>query len=334
MTVPHSTIERAVEALRGGGLVAFPTETVYGLGADAANPDAVRRIFAVKGRPVGHPLIVHLARSAQVHEWACLDDGQARMVDTLAGSFWPGPLTVVVPRSSRVASETVGGGETIGLRVPDHPIAFELLDRFGGGVAAPSANRFGRVSPTTADHVRHDFGQDVDVIIDGGPTEVGVESTIIELTSDRPLLLRPGGISRTELSAALGVDVVDGRAGQARAAGMLPSHYAPRATVEVLGSAELVARLGEIDANGQASSIGVIAPVPVDRDRTWCLPADPDGYARGIYASLRAADEEGVEHLLVVPPDADLDSDDLDSGDMGDAILDRLAKAAAPRPGT
>lgn len=317
-------IEEAASVLRRGGLVAFPTETVYGLGADAANASAVRRIFEVKGRPAGHPLIVHLAGAGRVRSWARLDRVQAAMVDRLAEAFWPGPLTIVVPRSDLVASETVGGRDTIGLRVPDHPVALDLLDCFGGGIAAPSANRFGRVSPTTAEHVRNDLGDSVDLIIDGGPTEVGVESTIVELVSDRPVLLRPGGVSRSQLSATLGVDVADDRAGEARASGMLRSHYAPQALVEVVAATDLADRLHTLAADAdEGQAVGVIAPIDIDHAPSWLLPADSEGYARRLYASLRAADRCGVAHLLIVPPS---------DGELSDAVLDRLAKAAAPRP--
>jgi L-threonylcarbamoyladenylate synthase len=173
-------IERAVAALRSGGLIALPTETVYGLGADASNDDAVRRVFEVKGRPSDHPLIIHLADAAQLEQWAASVSPTAQL---LADAFWPGPLTLLVERSSSVSPVVTGGRPTVGIRVPDHPVALELLRTFGGGVAAPSANRFGRVSPTTAAHVIADLGDDVDVVLDGGPCRVGVESTIVDLTT-------------------------------------------------------------------------------------------------------------------------------------------------------
>lgn len=320
-----SDIERGVEILRRGGLVAFPTETVYGLGADASNAEAVRKIFAAKGRPSGHPLIVHLARASMVREWADLDPAQAEVVDRLAEAFWPGPLTIVAPRSDLVAAETVGGRPTVGLRVPDHPVSLALLEAFEGGIAAPSANRFGRVSPTTAEHVSSDLGAEVDLIIDGGPTRIGVESTIVELDGTRVALLRPGGVSLRQLSAVLdgevGVSgVVDDRDGEARASGMLRSHYAPLARVELVAADELAERLS---APPGSDRLGVIAPFAVEHRPSWRLPLDPEGYARSLYRSLREADEQGVDRLLIVAPD---------DGDLRDAVLDRLTKAAAPRP--
>ena len=188
--------------MRAGELVAFPTETVYGLGADASNADAVRRLYAVKRRPPDHPVIVHLARAAQLDEMALDVPDAAR---ALADACWPGPLTIVVRRNpQRVMAEVTGGRDTVGLRVPDHPIALELLERFGGGVAAPSANRFGRVSPTTAAHVRADLGADVSVVLDGGACRVGVESTIVDVTGAQPAILRVGGVSRAQVEAIVG----------------------------------------------------------------------------------------------------------------------------------
>ncbi|MEL7155634.1 MAG: L-threonylcarbamoyladenylate synthase [Actinomycetota bacterium] len=332
----EAAIAEAVAVLAAGGVVALPTETVYGLAADAANPAAVERIFAVKGRPAGHPLIVHLAGVDQVAAWADLDPGQAAQVDALAAAFWPGPLTIVVPRSDRVAPQTVGGRSTVGLRVPDHPVALAVLRRFGGGLAAPSANRFGKVSPTTAAHVRHDLGDAVDVVLDGGPTRVGVESTIVELGPGGPTLLRPGGVSLEQLTAVLGVPVHDGRAGPSRASGMLRSHYAPAAAVELVAADRLASRIEELAA-GAPATVGLIVPdgvVDLDEvsdqaadpepDRpTWRLPARAEGFAAGLYDALRRADEAGVKRLLVVPPA---------EGELLDAVLDRLTKAAAPRP--
>ncbi len=189
-------IARAVAVLRDGGLVAFPTETVYGLGADASNPAAMARIFAAKGRPADHPLIVHLASADEIGAWAA-------SVPPLAAAFatacWPGPLTIILRRSERVPDAVTGGLDTVGLRVPSHPLALELLAAFGDGIAAPSANPFGSVSPTTADHVRTGLGDRVDLILDGGPCEVGVESTIVDLSGDEPAILRPGGLPRERL---------------------------------------------------------------------------------------------------------------------------------------
>lgn len=302
-------LERAVEVLRAGGLVAFPTETVYGLGADASNEVAVRRVFAVKGRPADHPLIVHLGDAARLDEWADHVPATAR---TLAGALWPGPLTLLVARSERVTDAVTGGRPTVGLRVPDHPLALALLRAFGGGVAAPSANRFGQVSPTTADHVRADLGDDVDVVLDGGPCPVGVESTIVDCTVDPPMVLRHGGVPAERLDALLGRPVARVAGGPSRAPGMLASHYAPRCAIELEPDADsAVLRAAALRAEGRAAD--VLDP-----------GVDAETYARHLYAWLREADARSLDVLVVVPPP--------DHG-VGAAVNDRLRKAAAPRPG-
>lgn len=309
-------IDAAVEELRSGGVIGLPTETVYGLAADASNERAVQRIFEIKGRPAGHPLIVHTASaSAALNDWAA---GENRWGEQLAEAFWPGPLTLIVESSGRAAPAVTGGRFTVGVRVPDHPVALEVLRRFDGGVAAPSANRFGLVSPTTAAHVRADLGNAVAVVLDGGSSAVGVESTIIELTGPGPVLLRPGAISVEAIEAVLGGAVVDGRAGESRAAGMMASHYTPVAPVRV------VASIDETLEPGAA----VIAPkgtmvVGSGADAVQWLPADPAGYAEGLYAALRLADRPGVAAIVVLPP--------TEPGPMLPAIMDRLAKASAPR---
>ncbi|MBI1844800.1 MAG: threonylcarbamoyl-AMP synthase, partial [Actinobacteria bacterium] len=235
-----SAIAGAVGVLRAGGLVAFPTETVYGLGADASNDEAVRRIFAVKGRPTDHPLIVHLGDADQLDAWAREIPSDARL---LAAACWPGPLTLVLWRSSAVSDVVTGGRDSVGLRVPSHPVALELLRAFGGGVAAPSANRFGRVSPTTAAHVVADLGDDVDLVLDGGPCAVGVESTIVDLTGEAPMLLRQGGVSIETIEGVIGRAVIATAEGPARAPGMLAAHYAPTARVELVEAHRLQDRL-------------------------------------------------------------------------------------------
>ena len=311
----------AATVLAGGGLVAFPTETVYGLGADASNAAAVTRIFEVKGRPAGHPLIVHLGAMGDLDEWSRLDEAMGLMVQRLGQAFWPGPLTVVVPRSNKAASECVGGRATIGLRIPDHPLALGLLERFGGGLAGPSANLFGRVSPTTAAHVLDDLDGLVDVIVDGGPTAVGIESTIVEIVGSAPTLLRPGAVTRRELEEVLQHRVIDGTLGESRASGMLRSHYAPRATIEIREAEDLVAELGST-ASTLTSDVGIVAPVAVDHQPSWLLPAEAGGYAARFYETLREADRLDVGHLIICPPV---------HGPMLAAVGDRLAKAAAPR---
>ena len=314
------------QILRDGGIVAFPTETVYGLGADATNATAVARVFAVKGRPVGHPLIVHLASADLLDDWAVELPAAAR---ALAQSCWPGPLTMIVRRSGRVADAVTGGRPTVGLRVPDHPVAHALLTAFGDGVAAPSANRFGHVSPTTAAHVRADLGPDVDLVLDGGPSEVGVESTIVDLSGERPELLRPGAIGVERLAKVLGVaPVVWGGEGEARASGMLRAHYAPAARVELVDADHVVDRAHELlgAANGRALLVGVLAPTVLDGLPPEVMELEPVGgpedHARALYDRLRQADRLGVHVLLAVPP--------TDAGTpAGIAVLDRLRRAAA-----
>lgn len=314
-------IEAAVAVLRHGGLVAFPTETVYGLGADASNPAAVARIFAAKGRPRFHPLIVHLAEATALPEWA------AHVPDSawaLADAFWPGPLTLILPRAGRVPDAVTGGAATVGLRVPAQPLALELLAAFGDGVAAPSANRFGRVSPTTAAHVRADLGAAVDLVLDGGPCLVGVESTIVDLSGPTPVVLRHGGVSVEALAGTLGtlIEVRSAAGGGAPAPGTLPSHYAPEARVEVLTAEDVPDRARTLLAEGRR--VGVLAP--------QALPGLPDGlealppaggaaaYAQSLYQRLREADRRGLDILLAVPPG---------EAGIGAAVADRLRRAAA-----
>lgn len=294
-------LDRALEVLRAGGLVAIPTETVYGLAGDASNPDTVRRIFAVKGRPENHPVIVHIATAGNLGDWAATIPKSAAV---LADACWPGPLTVLVPRAAGVLDVVTGGRPTVGVRVPAHPLTLELLGRFGGGLAAPSANRFGRVSPTTADHVRLDLGDDVDFVLDGGPCPIGVESTIVDCTVDPPQVLRPGAISAEEVAALL-EQTVGAAAGSRRAPGMLESHYAPRCRVLLVGS------------TAEARHLADAMPGAEILDE-----ADLVQYARLLYSRLRDADARGVENVIAVLPPA--------TG-LGHAIRDRLTKAAAVR---
>jgi L-threonylcarbamoyladenylate synthase len=316
-----TAIARAVEALRAGDLVAFPTETVYGLGADAANPDAVRRLYAVKGRPAGHPVIVHLARAAQLDELARDVPAAARL---LADSFWPGPLTIVVRRDpERVVAEVTGGRDTVGLRVPDHPVALELLASFGGGVAAPSANRFGRVSPTAAAHVRADLGADVQVVLEGGPCRVGVESTIVDLAGAEPAILRVGGVSRAAIEQVVGGACVLRTTGEIAAPGTTASHYSPRAAVEIVEAEAVGERARELTARSRRAGLLAMGPVPPELPGALVVldaPVDVAEYARVLYARLREADEHGLDVLLVVIPPA--------SDGLGAAIADRVCRAS------
>jgi L-threonylcarbamoyladenylate synthase len=297
-----SDLARAVAALAAGGLVGLPTETVYGLAADAGDIAAVARIFAVKGRPADHPLIVHVATAEQLADWAAeIPPAAARLAETC----WPGPLTLLVPKAAHVLSVVTGGRPTVGVRVPAHPLTSELLARFSGGLAAPSANRFGKVSPTTAGHVADDLGELVDYVLDGGACPVGVESTIVDCTVVPPQILRPGGIGSEEIAALLGGELAAAD-GPSRAPGMLASHYAPSARVVLVESA----------AQARAAA--------QDLDGAWVLDRSADlvEYARSLYADLRAADERGVAVIVAVLPPAQ---------GLGHAIRDRLMKAAASR---
>ncbi len=287
-------------------MVALPTETVYGLAADATNIAAIRRVYAIKGRPADHPLIVHLPDADQLDRYATNVPASAR---ALAKKFWPGPLTIIVRKSAEVPYEVTGGQETVALRTINHPIARAILRKFGRAVAAPSANRFGRVSPTTAEHVQTDLGDEVDLIVDGGASSIGVESTIVDLTSDVPAILRLGAIGPTALAGVLGESVVTREAGDVRAPGMLASHYAPRAVLIVTEPAALEETLAKQRANG-----GRVAELT--------LPEDPRAAARTLYSSLRALDAQFYETIVVaLPPDTEANA----------AVRDRLARAASPR---
>jgi L-threonylcarbamoyladenylate synthase len=297
-------VDEAVRLLRAGGVIALPTETVYGLAADAANGAAVRRIFAVKGRPADHPLIVHLPDASQLSRYAA---GNLPGLQRLAERFWPGPLTVIVPKTDLVSDIVTGGQPTVALRVVDHPLTQAILARFGAAVAAPSANRFGRVSPTTAQHVRDDLGTDVDLVVDGGPARIGVESTIVDLTGAVPAILRAGAIGPTVLGDALGTPVVTRLGGTVRAPGMLAAHYAPRAPLLLVTPAELAGEATRLAGLGRR--VAVIT-----------LPADAAAAARELYATLRALDAAGYDLLLAaLPPDIEPNA----------AVRDRLVRAAA-----
>ncbi len=301
MSLISRDVDRAVELLHSGGLVAVPTETVYGLAADASNPAAVQRIFAVKGRPASHPLIVHLADAEDLDTWSSDPSPAARRLAALA---WPGPLTLIVPRSTLVSDAVTGGRTTVGLRVPSHPMLRKVLAQSGLGLAAPSANRFGSVSPTTAEHVLADLGEHLDprrdLILDGGPCSIGVESTIVDTTTDPPQLLRAGPLTADEIGA------LAAPSGPSRASGMLASHYAPMCEVRLVDHAD--------------DALALRAGTP--GTRILDLTGDLVSSARQLYAELRAADHDGVKMLIaVLPPPTGL----------GIAIRDRLGKAAAPR---
>ncbi|WP_243878233.1 L-threonylcarbamoyladenylate synthase [Streptomyces sp. SUK 48] len=322
MTASTSDIEQAAGVLRAGGLVALPTETVYGLGANAEDPAAVARIFQVKGRPPTHPLIVHIGHADLLDEWVEDVPAAARL---LAEHLWPGPLTLVLRRGRRVPLEATGGLDTVAVRVPDHPVALALLDAFGGGVTAPSANRFGSVSPTTTDHVRAELGDAVDFVLEGGPCAVGVESTIVDVTGDTPSILRPGGVTREELEAVVGGPLDVPSSSRVRVPGQHPSHYAPRARVvlvepeKVLAEAELAQESGHrvgvfLPSSSAGAVVKVHAVVPVPRSAA--------AYARELYGFLRGFDEQGCDLIFASLP--------AEEG-LGLAIANRLRRAAGPR---
>jgi L-threonylcarbamoyladenylate synthase len=301
-------VRRAAEILRAGGLVAFPTETVYGLGADAASEKAMARLYKVKGRPADHPVIVHFDSLERALAWTRDAPPEARI---LGERFWPGPLTLILKRSDRAKDFVTGGQSTVGVRVPSHPIARELLKEFGKPIAAPSANRFGRVSPTTAAHVREDLGSDVDLVLEGGPSEVGIESTIVDLSSGAPAVLRPGKISSAELGLKVGASSV-------RHSGGMEKHYAPGTPARLVPTHDLDKEIARL----QAKAAVLAFSRPDERVDFWLrMPRDPAGYAAKLYAALRELDRAGCEVILVEVPPAE---------PGWEAVLDRLRKATAP----
>jgi L-threonylcarbamoyladenylate synthase len=337
-------IAKAATILKSGGLVAFPTETVYGLGADASSAPAVAKIFAAKGRPNDHPVIVHLASADQIREWAVDIPEEAW---TLAHKFWPGPMTLILKRAPRVLDAVTGGQDTVGLRVPSHPFAHALLAAFGGGVAAPSANKFGRVSPTTAQHVKDEFGDTLDLVIDGGASEVGIESTIIDCSSGCVKILRPGAITGKMLADAWGPEyaaVVEQfeatrkrikeiepaallRLGSSKArketevprvSGSLDAHYAPRTRLQLVAANQIAATLA---AHGHSDVVLLSRAKPAAPFAgLWQQAAsDPATYARELYAHLRMLDTAGADLMLIEAPPP---------GPEWEGVNDRLRRAA------
>ena len=317
---------RAVELLRAGELVAFPTETVYGLGADAANPAAVAKIFAAKGRPADHPLIVHLAGHDAVDHWA---EQVPNAAWELMEIFWPGPLTLILKKQAWVPSTVTGGQNTVGLRVPGHPVALELLRRFAmvagehAGIAAPSANRFGRISPTSAAHVREELGDRIQLILDGGPCKVGIESTIVDCSRGEPVVLRPGHIAPAHLEAVLGrCPAIETGSGAPRVSGSLAAHYAPQTPMRLIASQRLLDYLNAQRHKGdRCGVIGHSQPPQAGMPHLWrMLPADPVGYAHDLYAALREMDHAGVSAIVV---------EALPEEPAWAAVADRLRRAVA-----
>lgn len=324
VTVVRATqleLNTAVQALRDGELVAFPTETVYGLGAHAGHPGALRRVFELKGRPASHPLIVHLDSPRFLTRWAREVPVAA---ERLAERFWPGPLTLVLPRTPQVHPLITGGQDTVAVRVPSHPMAQQLLTAFGGGIAAPSANRYGRVSPTRADHVREEFGNAVHTILDGGECKVGLESTIVACVGGQVRLLRPGAISLSQLRRVVPEVRSDGIAGEAtpRVPGSTHAHYAPLTPLAIVPADEIEELADTLSEGGQR--IAVLAqrpPLGTYQSVTW-INAGPrvDAYAHDFYANLRTLDKAGCTRILVQAVPAD---------ERWDAVRDRLRRAAA-----
>lgn len=307
-----SSIQQAAVALKSGQLVAFPTETVYGLGADAENPDAVAKIYSVKQRPTDHPLIVHIADKDAAKKWAIEIPHYALQ---LADAFWPGPMTLILKRSSLAKDFITGGQDTVGLRVPDHPVALELLRSFsqlgGNGVAAPSANLFGRVSPTSAEAVQSEIGSrlsDADLILEGGDSVVGIESTIIDCTQSRPRILRPGAISAEQIVTKTNLSMLDSGE-RIRVSGAMESHYSPRARVVLNDEAK--------PGDGLIASAQIATPPQVIR---LAAPTTDEEYAQQLYAALRKADQLGIQRVVAITPAGD---------GIALAIRDRLRKASS-----
>ena len=346
-----AAITEAAAVLRAGDIVGMPTETVYGLAADALDPAAVSKVFAAKGRPADHPLIVHLPSAEHLPQWAAAIPKDAL---ALARAFWPGPLTLILKRTADVPDEVTGGQDTVGVRVPAHPVALALLRAFDGGLAAPSANRFGRISPTTATHVQEELGERVAMILDGGACAVGIESTILDFSRDVPEILRPGAITPEDIARVIGrrprvpgesvAETASARAGQCgdasglaeaaapnaaadaaqpapRVSGALAAHYAPRTPLRLVEPALLADEAAALA--GEGSRVAVLAHStsdPRDARLSWrSLPADPAAYAQGLYASLRALDGVGADLILI---------EALPGGPGWRAVADRLGRAA------
>jgi len=316
-------LEKAADLLRQGRLVAFPTETVYGLGANANNSQAVQQIFSVKGRPADHPIIVHLPNIEHLASWAADISLEAQL---LAKHFWPGPLTLILKKNKTVSNIVTGGQDTVGLRIPSHPVAQALLKTFNGGIAAPSANRFGHISPTTAEHVRQELRDKVDLILDGGPCSVGIESTIVDCSNDTLRILRPGIITASQISDVLHKNISINHKNAPRVSGHLESHYAPQTTTKLISTAELENEIKELIK--QNKNVAVLARYKMDpavkpRDDSnliWIeLPKTAKEYAYKLYAQLRHADNQNCEMILV---------EEVPDTDEWAGIRDRLKKAS------
>ncbi|MCB1624783.1 MAG: threonylcarbamoyl-AMP synthase [Pseudomonadales bacterium] len=319
----EAELKAAVTALREGDVVAFPTETVYGLGANAQDPKAVRRVFELKGRPADHPLIVHLDDARYLHRWAReVPDSARRLIER----FWPGPLTVVLPRTESVSDLVTGGQDSVAIRVPSHPMARQLLTSFGGGIVAPSANRYGRISPTRPEHVREEFGAAIRIVLDGGESQIGLESTIVAFDPAGAVqMLRPGHITVSQLEAVVGPVTPPGAEhSPVRVPGSTQSHYAPSTPMTIVPTDEIDTRAAQSSAGGQR--IAVLAqrlPAHTYSHVTWINASRrPEVYARDLYANLRILDKAGCAQILVQDPPHD---------ERWAAVHDRLRRGAASR---
>lgn len=312
-------LEEAVTALRDGNLVAFPTETVYGLGANARDAAALRKIFEAKGRPADHPLILHLDNARFLPRWVAEVPPQ---LEPLAKAFWPGPLTLVMRRSEECSDVLTGGQDTVAIRVPAHPMAQQLLTAFGGGIAAPSANRYGRVSPTRPEHVREELGDAVGLILDGGECTIGVESTILSLAGPKPRLLRPGSITRAQIEAVIGPIEVGADAAAPRVPGSTAQHYAPSSAVAIVPPTLLESRIDTLLRDSRR--VAVLAQRPPRKAQqgvTWINAGRRlDAYQRDLYANLRSLDKAGADLILI---------EEVPTLPEWAAVRDRLSRAAA-----
>lgn len=321
-------IEKAVALLKEGKLVAFPTETVYGLGADAASAEALTRLYRVKGRPTDHPVIVHLASVDKLSEWTKVKDVPP-IAWQLAEAFWPGPMTLILPKADHVLKACTGGQDSVGIRIPSHPLALSLLSQFGGGVAAPSANKFGKLSPTTADSVREGLGEEVAMVLDGGPCQVGIESTIISVLGATPRILRPGMITREQVQEKLGIPVeiaykentVKEKDAHIKAPGTLESHYAPDTAVALVPGQDLPFLISKLNNEGKTFVLLGFEDNTLRRNQTAALwvEKNADSYAQNLYQRLKDLDGHKKQFILVEAPPQD---------SAWDGVNDRLKRAA------
>ncbi len=305
-------IKKAVSYLQKGDVIAIPTETVYGLAADASNLLAVKKIFKLKQRPADHPVIVHIANESKLAEWA-IDIPETAF--QLTRAFWPGPLTLILKKAPHVFDIITGGQKTIGLRAPAHPITQKILQAFGGGVAAPSANRFGKLSPTTAQHVMDDFGDEISLIVDGGPCQIGIESTIVDLTSDIPRVLRPGMISPAQIKETLGISIALTDRNAPRVSGSLPAHYAPNTKTVLLDSTAIESLIKNTD-----KKLAILTTRHLNKPgvNIIVMPNKPDQYAKILYQTLHKLDQLNLDLIAIEKLPASLE---------WNAITDRLQRA-------